>query len=501
MLQFIKLLNKEVLNLEIKRDLLDLTQLFGKDRAQEDKNLQCYFIKTRQYEEIKRGDKELVLGRKGAGKSALFSILAQETKEIPNTIPVKISFDGEDFIYIENWLKSNQFSEPLNDDFKYSLAWQNFILNEIIYASIPYIKNIDNALREKLVKEEIISEIPWKRFAKSILNVIKGVNLQTSLGNFELEFSNLHSLNDTDKAKINNALSELISKYNFFIVIDNLDEPWKNNHNMNSWLRGLIFSIRQLKRAYNNLKIVAFLRTDIYEIISKESDLFDSKSEITTISWDDNNYFSLKQLIAARIAHYLGDDIPTNFKDIYHYWNLFYPLNIYYNRKPNYLSNYLIKRTFQRPRELLQFCRLIIESSKKIYLPIEENAIAPAELLYSTWKLTDLSGEYSKTCKNIDKCIMTFVGVSKKWDWDVNVLIKHLDNIEDSEKIFDANTKRIFTSKETITFLYKIGFLRKIILSPNKRIKYKMYYEDDIINFQTSIFDIHPAFRKKFTNS
>ena len=41
----------------IKRDSLNLTKLFGKDRAQEDENLQHYFIKTRQYEEIKRGDK------------------------------------------------------------------------------------------------------------------------------------------------------------------------------------------------------------------------------------------------------------------------------------------------------------------------------------------------------------------------------------------------------------------------------------------------------------
>ena len=183
----------------------------------------------------------------------------------------------------------------------------------------------------------------------------------------------------------------------------NLDEPWKNNDNMNSWLRGLIFSIRQLKREYNNLKVVTFLRTDIYEIISKGSDLFDSKSEIATISWDDNDYFSLKQLVAARIAYYLGEPVPTSIQYINKCWNMFYPINIYYNGKANPLNNYIITRTFQRPRELLQFCRLILETSKKTYLPIEENAVAPAEIQYSNWKLTDLVGEYSKTCKNIDK--------------------------------------------------------------------------------------------------
>lgn len=96
----------------IRRDSLNLTKLFGKDRAQEDENLQHYFVKTRQYDEIKRGDKELVLGRKGAGKSALFSMLAKEAQESDDTIPVKISFDGEDFVYIENWLKYIIFPNP-----------------------------------------------------------------------------------------------------------------------------------------------------------------------------------------------------------------------------------------------------------------------------------------------------------------------------------------------------------------------------------------------------
>lgn len=118
--------------MNIKRSDVNITSLFGKDRAQEDLNLKYYFVKTKQYESIKNGEKELVLGRKGAGKSALFSILSEEAVDEEHIIPVKISFDGEDFVYIEEWLKCNNFNEPLNDDFRYSLAWKNYILNEII---------------------------------------------------------------------------------------------------------------------------------------------------------------------------------------------------------------------------------------------------------------------------------------------------------------------------------------------------------------------------------
>ena len=118
---------------------------------------------------------------------------------------------------------------------------------------------------------------------------------------------------------------------------------------------------------------------------------------------------------------------------------------------------YIITRTFQRPRELLQFCRLILEYGKKTYLPIEENAVAPAEIKYSNWKLIDLVGEYSKTCKNIDKCILSFVGVRKKWDWDCALLITHIDGIGENEKIRDAITNQTYSTKETISFLNSRG--------------------------------------------
>lgn len=485
--------------MKIKRSDINLVDLFGKDRAQEDSNLKHYFVKTKQYEEIKNGEKELVLGRKGSGKSALFSMLAEEAKASWETIPVSISFDGEDFVYIERWLINHNFSEKLNDDFKYSLAWKDFIVSEIIYTAITYCDIFDDVLKQKLIQEGVVGDSSWKRFAKSLIRVIKGGNVEIPFGKIELDFSGITSISQTDKDAIQKALNELMAKYNFLVVIDNLDEPWKNNNEMNSWLRGLIFSIRQLKRSYNNLKIVAFLRTDIYEIISKGSDLFDSKSEITTISWDDNNYFSLKQLVAARIAHYFNLPLPENNRTINDLWNIIFPINFHYNGRPNYLSNYMIDRTFQRPRELLQFCRLIFEKGKTIYLPIEENAVSPAEIEYSSWKLIDLSGEYSKSCRNLDNCIESFIGVRRHWTWTVIDLQEHINKLVQNDKLINAINGEYYSTKECIEVLYRVGFLRKVISMPGKRTKYRMYYQDNTINYTKTTFDIHPAFRKRFT--
>ena len=487
--------------MNIKRSDVNITSLFGKDRAQEDLNLKYYFVKTKQYESIKNGEKELVLGRKGAGKSALFSILSEEAVDEEHIIPVKISFDGEDFVYIEEWLKCNNFNEPLNDDFRYSLAWKNYILDEIIYSAMPYIDFFDDNLKQRLVAEGVIEDSSWKRFANAIFKVFKGGKLKSSLGEIEFDFSSLSTLSLSDKEKIKESLSTLINNNDFFVVIDNLDEPWKNNENMNSWLRGLVFAIRQLKREYNNLKIVAFLRTDIYEVISKGSDLFDSKSEVTTIEWDDNNYYSLQQLVAARIAHYFKLEYPNTYQEINECWNLIFPPSTHYSGRNKFFPKYIIDRTFQRPRELLQFCRFLLEASKTTTLPIEQNAIYHAEIKYSSWKLIDLNGEYSKTCSNIETCINSFIGAKRTWDWSCADLIEHFNKLDDNCILKDYITKEKYTEKQCIEFLYRIGFFRKVIRETHRRTKYKMFWQDDVINFEKTVFDIHPAFRKKFTAS
>lgn len=101
----------------------------------------------------------------------------------------------------------------------------------------------------------------------------------------------------------------------------------------------------------------------------------------------------------------------------------------------------------------------------------------------------------------IDKCILSFIGTKRTWDWNCSELITHIENIDETEKIYNAITNQVYTTKETISFLYQIGFFRKVIHEPNKRVKYHMFYEDNTINFPKTIFDIHPAFRKKFTTS
>ncbi|NLJ30916.1 MAG: hypothetical protein GX424_04845, partial [Clostridiales bacterium] len=139
----------------------------------------------------------------------------------------------------------------------------------------------------------------------------------------------------------------------------------------------------------------------------------------------------------------------------------------------------------------------IIQGKSK-YLPVEENAVSPAEIIYSEWKLSDLTGEYSKSYSNIDRCIQSFIGAKRTWDWPITDILGHLGKIDKRNKIYDSTTAQILPDEECVEVLYKIGFFRKVDRKHLSRVRYKLYYQDPSINYQLSVFDIHPAFRKKF---
>ena len=472
---------------------INLDELFGKDRAQEDKNLEKYFIKTQYYDDIISGNKELVLGRKGSGKSSLFSILSQELSKQGSVI--KVSPKGEDYIQIKE--NVSQLSDiSLDEDFKYALVWKDYILTEL---SLSIIKNHDTPeLKKYLKSQNKLDDSFVLKFTKSILKVFGDSSLKAKAGDmevgFNIDFSGLFSLTDSsDLEKVKAEITETITENMFFVLFDNLDEPWKNTPEMNSWLRGLILSMRQLKRDFQNLKLICFLRNDIFDQISQGSDLFDAKNEIIRLNWKDDQYYSLQKMISTRIAVYLKRDKPNTLREFNYLWCELFPIRVPLKNRDVYTINYIIDRTFARPRELIQFCRLALEKSNSKVCPIPYESIFSAARDFSDWKLIDLVGEYSKTYKNIDKCILSLAGIPAR-DWSISYkkLDEHFNTLNDDERIYNLVTNTYLQNHEIIELLYKSGFLRQ-----KRRNRFLTYEDESYFNKRIVIFDIHHAFRNK----
>lgn len=480
---------------------IDIDRLFGKDRAQEDANLANYFIKSPQYETIKSGQKELILGRKGTGKSALFSFIGQELERESNTV-ICISPKGEDIVLVHEKLKS--YSDlKLDDDFKYSLAWKDYLLTEIALSILKKAKMLKESspLYSYLINEGRVQKGFVDKFVSSVLKVFSSGSYKYQDMEFNFDFTGIIGKDATDFDKVMHYLKEKIVQGSFYILFDNLDEPWKNNPEMNSWLRGLILASRQIKRDFNNLKIVIFLRDDIFSQITIGSDLFDSKSEILNLVWFDNKNYSLRKLLATRIAWYFNMKYPENFDNIIDLWSIIYPRTIDYDSrfgyKTVYTDKYIIDRTFCRPREFLQYCKLIIMKSQNINLPVEKDTVRRAEVEYCDWKVNDLVGEYSKTYSNIDKFVFSLAGITTDWILNYAILSKHFEELSDDQKIIDHIREKTLDLDDTIQFLFRIGVFRKQRRNDTGKHYYVTSIEESNINPRSNSFDIHQAFRRK----
>ena len=212
------------------------------------------------------------------------------------------------------------------------------------------------------------------------------------------------------------------------------------------------------------------------------------RQSITYIEW---NPTSLARMISLRIQKYFGVEDESN--DVT--WRRLFP-----ERMENSFLTYkhIVERTFLRPREIIQFCRLIVDTAAKFKkIKAEVRDIRDAEIKYSDWKLNDLSGEYSAYYRNIDKFLECFRRTS------VHFSIQELEQCTETaiEKggltAVDGDAKK--TSVENaITLLYQMGFLRARFQTRDGRWRYvSSSNEPNLICSTVNDWDLHPAFRRK----
>jgi hypothetical protein len=206
----------------------------------------------------------------------------------------------------------------------------------------------------------------------------------------------------------------------------------------------------------------------------------------------------MRKLLATRIATYLKLPHPTDRNEFDSLLTKFYPLKLTRSKnKEIYLSKFIIDRTFYKPREFLQFCRSIFETAQNEDLPIHQSAIIRAEKNYSSWKIKFLEGEYSKTYKNIENCILSFTDSTTDWTLDYISALNHIKSLDGEFRICNNVENDKLSPEATILFLFKIGFFRKVVNLYNDRNKYITYIDEREPNLRNCKLDIHPAFRSK----
>lgn len=391
---------------------------FGEMLAEHESNdIYEYYINTANDDNLLKAEYNIIVGRKGSGKTAAFYYLnTKYSKDVRNQVvvikPINFEIDG----LIELLQDTNM---EFGKSYIIESVWKFLIYTEIL-------KSIYLKVKEK-------PQYALKSEEEEILNF---VNLNTNQILPDLSsrlnqlFSDLKSLKPTSeqnefRIKVSEVLHQhllknmisliinyMIKKGMLILLIDNLDKNWKKGSNIeiiSKFILGLLGVIgrinKELKGGNKNpvdirMNLVIFLRSDIFKQLltnAREPD----KIEYTRLIWTDPEV--LFRLIDRRIDYLSTDKGITS--------NKFWIEHITDHVNGTTVKEYIINSIIPRPRDLIFFINAAKNSSvAKGYNFINENDLKSAYEEYSNWVFQSLMVENGITISQLKEFFYHLVG-------------------------------------------------------------------------------------------
>lgn len=499
----------------------------------------------------------LVVGRTGSGKTALFMRLAEELDNCR-----LIDADTRGFCYTEKSTILNDLSDKgINLAPYLKLLWMHVLVIEIIQEVVPVEQKesitarLKSLFSRRNVKEETairyleehqgefwtdttektkkISEEfsqAYEKIRKSEGEAIGRLGGVVSAGggvSDEDQTSTSHSVQTTyevEKRGVEIISSNLASKIGtipalidtllkdkrkiVYIAIDRIDESVISDTFRYQSLRGLIDAIRELNRSVDNLKIVVSIRTDLLDCILKRVEIPGQqyekyKSLFLQLKW---NKRQLTELAEKRVQKLVRKRYQPKAAVLLH--ELFPEKMHFANNQSILFEDYLIQRSWDRPRDIIDFINCCIAQAEG-NSHVTQDMVRQAEKYYSRDRYSSLQEEWNKTIPEIeillgflsgmqtDFCVAE-IGEEKAIDWVIAVL-KDGDSSGKIYRLASEYEKRVsgYADFRNACFeaLYDAGVIG-IKFTPTDTLKWSYRegyaYESDVIQ-ESSLVRIHPA--------
>jgi hypothetical protein len=391
---------------------------FGEMLAEHESNdIYEYYINTANDDNLIRAEYNIVVGRKGSGKTAAFYYLnTKYSKNVRNqVVPIKpVNFEIDGLI---------ELIQGTNIEFGKSYiiesVWKFLIYTEILKSI--YLKVFEkhqfslNKEEENIIKfvevnsEKVLPDLSSR--LNQLFNDLKKVEGIDDQSVFRLKFAEiLHQ--DLFKEMTGLIISFMLNKGILVLLIDNLDKNWRKGSNIDiasKFILGLLGVIgrinKDLKGGHRNpvdirMNLVVFLRSDIFKQLlsnAREPD----KIEYVRLKWEDPEI--LFRLIDKRIDYLATEKTISSEK--------FWADYITYNVNGQTVKEYIASCIVPRPRDLIFF----INSAKNMAVAkghdfIGENDLKAAYEEYSNWVFQSLMVENGITITQLKEFFYHTVG-------------------------------------------------------------------------------------------
>lgn len=368
--------------------------------------------------------KSIIVGRTGAGKSALIRQILQSSSNV-----ITLDLEALSLVYISNSDIIRFFEEAGVDlDVFYSLLWRHIFTVELLKKRFKLVEDDQRSLMETLTeifrrdkrKEQAIkylkewgehfwqeTEYRVKEFVQNLERALtekSGINFQ----GINLSSESAKKLSEQMRTEVIHKAQKIVSEVQikdlgkvidlladdifndvhnpYYITIDKLDEGWTNEKNRYQLIRALLETLRTFQRI-PGVKIVVGLRVDLLERVFEKTRNLGFQEEkyealYLPLRWSSAQ---LKSVVEKRINFLIRqaytlrnvtvDDI---FPHQVHGQNAF---------------EYMTARTFSRPRDIILFVNACLSLSEgKEAIPA--SLIKEAESEYSKKRLRSLADEW-----------------------------------------------------------------------------------------------------------
>lgn len=320
-----------------------------------------YYLRTDQFGRASRGEVNLVVGRKGAGKTALFSQLRNEKRTNVRNIVVDLKPEGYQLIRLKedvlDYLAEGARTHLITALFEYVLYL------EICYKLLEKDKSKylrDNRLYQPYLRLQRVYEsgdAGEGDFSERLLSISRSLvdSFKERYGNAKeqrltsaqvTELVHKHNIRE-----VREALSEYLEfKESVWVLFDNLDKGW-SAHGLSdedvTILRCLIDAARKVQRqmqaADHHFHCVVFVRNDVYQLLVEASADYGKESR-AVLDWHDPDL--LREMLRKRLVHgVLPPDTPFD--------KVWMAICVsHYGGEET--AHFLIERSLMRPRNLIK---------------------------------------------------------------------------------------------------------------------------------------------------
>lgn len=452
---------------------------WGEDDAKNDEALEKYFVEFPGYEEILKGGKRYIIGRKGTGKSAILQKLRLQAQAEATSFAMDISlrdFPLTDFKSIGD--------RSLQDKSKYVAAWKFLLLTELA----------DLVMQDNSVED---TDEFWqmKRFLSD--NFPEGISMAETISRLKQNENKITlaspvlsgecgaaaATQTTAQVHYNKAVKALEKLFGgirtestFIILIDELDEGYQGkNTNLNLVILALLRAVEELanfsKRNGIRCLPVLALRSDIFDAL-EDNDLNKLDDYVLRLNWttDADDPWSMKQIAEKRIAATVREKYPDI--QVENYWGLVADEKA----TEKGLWQYMCVLTFSRPRDIIKLLKTCKARAKGPKLTLGN--VQAAEIDYSAWFYREFRDEVQSFMSCWQDALNCITEVARGRA-ELKTLLKRF---EENEKV----SAWCRDNKKTPVDVAKVLFDYSVIGCVTEKGRWIFKYKDDSLGFMPS---------------